>query len=217
MIDSKDLNDLHPALKRGATELIRRMKEKGYAVGISSTYRDSERQNAIYAQGRTTPGAIVTQLKGGQSMHNYRLAFDIFQNVKGKEFSDSAFFKTAGTIWEQMGGEWGGSWTGFVDPSHFQFTNGLTISQLQQGSTVPQNAKMKWESQAPTAQTATPPTTNYKVVRVTTTLNIRKDSNTQSAVVGTLKNNDIVKVSDIKNGFAKTAAGWVSLLYLEKL
>lgn len=40
-------------------------------------YRTFAEQEAIYAQGRTKPGAIVTNAKGGQSYHNYGLAVDI--------------------------------------------------------------------------------------------------------------------------------------------
>lgn len=34
-------------------------------------------QNALYAQGRTTPGEIVTKAPGGSSAHNYGLAADL--------------------------------------------------------------------------------------------------------------------------------------------
>ena len=121
------------------------MAEFGYAAGISSTYRDNESQNALYAQGRTTSGNIVTNARGGQSVHNYRLAFDIFLNIKGKEYSDASFFKTAGRIWEEMGGEWGGSWKGFVDTPHMQFTGGLSLSDLQKGKVLPADSVMPWE------------------------------------------------------------------------
>ena len=85
-MDSRDINDLHPAVARGARELIARMNAAGFrAVGISSTYRSIERQNELFAQGRTAPGAIVTNARGGQSMHNYGLALDIFQNIRGQE------------------------------------------------------------------------------------------------------------------------------------
>lgn len=144
MIDSRDTNLLHPTLKRGAIELSRRLKEKGYAMGISSTYRDIEAQNALYAKGRTSAGSIVTNAKGGQSIHNYKLAFDVFNNQQGNLYS-ATFMNLSGKIWQEMGGEWGGSWASFPDKPHMQFTNGLTLSQLQSGKTMPDNTKMKWE------------------------------------------------------------------------
>lgn len=147
MIDSRSVNDLHPAVKRAALELQRRLKQAGWNMGISSTYRDNERQDALYAQGRTRPGNIVTNARGGQSIHNYRLAFDIFNNVSGNMYP-SAFMKLAGKIGTEMGLEWGGSWTGFRDEPHFQFTNGLTLAQLQGGRRVPEDVQLRWEKAA---------------------------------------------------------------------
>jgi peptidoglycan L-alanyl-D-glutamate endopeptidase CwlK len=40
-------------------------------------YRTHAEQDALYAQGRTTPGPIVTRAKGGQSPHNWGLAIDV--------------------------------------------------------------------------------------------------------------------------------------------
>ena len=146
MTDSRDINELHPCLARGARELIRRMEAHGYPVGISSTYRDNEAQDALYEQGRTKPGNIVTNARGGQSLHNYRLAFDVFLNIKGQEFSNNAFFNLAGKIWIEMGGQWGGSWVGFVDKPHMEFTGGLSLSDLQRGKRLDDGAIMKWET-----------------------------------------------------------------------
>jgi hypothetical protein len=39
-------------------------------------FRSFERQADLYAQGRSVPGAIVTQAPPGKSMHNYGLASD---------------------------------------------------------------------------------------------------------------------------------------------
>jgi len=125
-INSRLLEDLHPALERGARELMRRMAGVGFPhVGISSTYRNNAHQEYLFAQGRSRPGPIVTNARGGQSIHNYRLAFDIFQNIRGQEWNNPNFFATAGQIWQEMGGEWGGSWTSFPDRVHMQYTGGL--------------------------------------------------------------------------------------------
>jgi peptidoglycan L-alanyl-D-glutamate endopeptidase CwlK len=148
MIDSRNIDDLHPALARGCRELVRRMNEAGFAaVGVSSTYRDHAMQNHLFAQGRTRTGNIVTNANGGQSWHNWRLAFDIFQNIRGQEWNNPRFFETAGEIWGKMGGEWGGSWKKFRDAPHFQFTFGVTISQMQGGQVISETAKMPWENE----------------------------------------------------------------------
>jgi peptidoglycan L-alanyl-D-glutamate endopeptidase CwlK len=152
MIDSRNIDDLHPAVARGCRELIRRMGLAGFtAVGVSSTFRDHARQNALFEQGRTSPGNIVTNARGGQSWHNWRLAFDIFQNIRRQEWNNPQFFATAGEIWEEMGGEWGGRWTRFPDRPHMQMLFGATLAQMQAGHTIPPDAKMPWELEAPTA------------------------------------------------------------------
>jgi peptidoglycan L-alanyl-D-glutamate endopeptidase CwlK len=103
-------------------------------------------QEHLYAQGRTRPSNIVTNARGGQSWHNWRLAFDIFQNIRGQEWNNPRFFETAGCIWEEMGGEWGGSWTRFRDKPHFQYTQGATIAQMQSGHILSETAIMPWEN-----------------------------------------------------------------------
>lgn len=146
MINSRDLNELHPTLKRGAEELRRKLNLQGYNLGVSATYRDNEYQNSLYQQGRTKSGSIVTNAKGGESIHNYRLAFDIFQNVV-RDLYNEKFMQLAGKTWIEMGGEWGGSWTSFPDKPHMQFTGGLTLKDLQNGKKLDNNTKMKWEEE----------------------------------------------------------------------
>lgn len=141
MVDSRDLKDLHPCLQRGAVELTKRLKDAGYPMGISSTYRDNEMQQSLYNRHDGT-----TQAPGGTSWHNYRLAFDIFKNIKGHGFDDITFFNKAGKIWIEMGGEWGQIVNFKGDNPHMQFTNGLTIKQLKAGQKLPQDIRMKWES-----------------------------------------------------------------------
>ena len=84
MINSRDLKDLHPIVQAKAQAFIHSCKKAGIDVLITSTYRDNESQNALYAQGRTSPGKKVTNAKAGQSWHNYRVAFDFVPIVNGK-------------------------------------------------------------------------------------------------------------------------------------
>lgn len=44
---------------------------------VTSAKRSMEEQERLYAQGRTKPGAIVTNAKPGQSAHNYGRAIDV--------------------------------------------------------------------------------------------------------------------------------------------
>lgn len=56
-----------------------------YDFAITCGYRSIEEQNSLYAQGRTTPGDIVTNCKGGESKHNFGGAVDVVLLIDGKE------------------------------------------------------------------------------------------------------------------------------------
>lgn len=134
MIDSRDINQLHPRVATKCLALIDACREAGIDLIVTSTYRDNEKQDALYAIGRTKPGNIVTKARAGQSWHNYRLAFDVVPVVHGKAvWNDSALWKTIGSLGVAMGLEWAGNWTRFREYPHFQYTGGLTLADLQAG------------------------------------------------------------------------------------
>ena len=137
MINSRDLKDLHPIVKKKCEDFIASCKKQGIDVLITSTYRDSESQNALYAQGRTTPGSKVTNAKGGQSIHQYKCAFDFVPLVNGKaQWNDTALFTKCGEIAESVGLEWAGRWKTFKELAHCQYTNGLSLAGFQAGKTL---------------------------------------------------------------------------------
>jgi peptidoglycan L-alanyl-D-glutamate endopeptidase CwlK len=129
-----DLDELHPKLKELALKLLDEAKRQGLNAKIIDTFRSPERQDHLYAQGRTRAGNIVTNATGKDmsSYHNWRLAFDCIQNVPGKEY-DAAFLAKLGKIGQSIGLEWGGGWSTFKDAPHFQYTFGLSIAQLKAG------------------------------------------------------------------------------------
>lgn len=129
------LNMLHPHVKLMAQKLIEMCQGQGIKIIITQTYRSIAEQNKLYAQGRTTPGKIVTNAKGGESYHNYRLAFDFVPVVKGHaDWKDLNKFKQIGLIAKSIGLEWGGDWK-FKDYPHCQYTFGLSIKDLKAGKT----------------------------------------------------------------------------------
>lgn len=107
---------------------------------FTHTLRTFGEQNALYAQGRTKPGKIVTNARGGQSFHNFGLAIDICLIIDGKEASWDRLGDYDGDhvsdwaeivrIFKMYGWEWGGDWK-FKDYPHFQKTLGLSIKEWQ--------------------------------------------------------------------------------------
>lgn len=103
----------------------------GYHLDISSGFRTYAEEDAIYAKGRTTPGDIVSYVKGGRSTHNYGLAVDLVDDV----YSYDIDWKRVGKIGAYCGLEHGDN--GHEDLPHFQYQGGLTKDQLQKGAVPP--------------------------------------------------------------------------------
>lgn len=137
MINSRKLEDLHPKVKTLCEKFIASCAKQGIDVLITSTYRDGESQNELYAQGRTKAGKIVTNARAGQSYHNWRCAFDFVPIVNGKaQWNDVALFTKCGEIAENVGLEWAGRWKKFKEMPHCQYTGGLSLLDFQQGKTL---------------------------------------------------------------------------------
>lgn len=137
MINSRKVEDLHPKVADLCRQFLSRCNEAGIDVLITSTYRDHESQAELYAQGRTKPGAKVTNAKPGQSFHNWRVAFDFVPIVNGKAaWNDLALFTRCGEIAESIGLEWAGRWKKMKEMAHCQYTGGLTIADLQSGAEI---------------------------------------------------------------------------------
>lgn len=137
MINSRALSDLHPYVSKLCQQFIDNCQAQGMKVLITSTLRDNESQSALYAQGRTISGNIVTNAKAGQSIHNYGLAFDFVPLVNNKpDWNNLTLFKQCAEIGKLLGLEWGGDWISFKDFPHLQYTEGLTLHDLQNGKTI---------------------------------------------------------------------------------
>lgn len=137
MINSRKIEDLHPKVAALCRQFIAECAKHGIDVLITSTYRDAESQDALYAQGRTAPGKKVTNAKAGQSFHNYRCAFDFVPIVNGKaDWANAKTFHRCGEIAEAVGLEWAGRWKKFNELAHCQFTNGLSLAELKSGKSI---------------------------------------------------------------------------------
>lgn len=134
MINSRDLKELRASVQGMAEDFIERCAEEGIDILVTSTYRDAESQAALYAQGRTASGNIVTNAKPGESYHNYRVAFDFVPLVNGKpQWNDTRLFERCGAIGEACGLEWAGRWKSFKELAHMQ-APGLSIAALKAGA-----------------------------------------------------------------------------------
>lgn len=142
MISSRKVDDLAtPAKIRCLNWLWLVKAATGIDVLVVSTLRDNEAQDALYAQGRDGHGGhIVTNARGGESIHNYALAWDVVPLRNGKPVwgdmlpADRDLWLALGGISEACGISWSGRWTGSLrELGHFQFTGGLSLPDLKTG------------------------------------------------------------------------------------
>jgi peptidoglycan L-alanyl-D-glutamate endopeptidase CwlK len=124
------IEELHEDFKPLMKELIEIAHKIGLNVQVSCGYRSGEAQDALYEQGRTRKGAIVTNARAGESAHQYKIANDIFfLNEKGEATFDERLYKK---LWnacvaqglDKKGLSWSGSWTGKLKESvHFEIVD----------------------------------------------------------------------------------------------
>jgi peptidoglycan L-alanyl-D-glutamate endopeptidase CwlK len=124
------LAEVHPTLRTAfAKALLAWLQQPDLAKQgrpiVTAGYRSSSEQEALYAQGRTRPGPVVTYKRGGESRHNTvpARALDVAFLLEGGQVSWSAellarfapMMKAASpTV------RWGGDWKGFKDRPHFE-------------------------------------------------------------------------------------------------
>lgn len=140
---------LHPKIRKEVediyiNEVVPALKGKSICR-FAYTLRTIAEQDILYAQGRTklfdSKGkrlGVVTKAKGGQSYHNYGLAFDIVLLIDkdGNGSFESASWDTKTdfdkdekpdwieivNIFKNHGYKWGGNFKTIVDPPHFEKT-----------------------------------------------------------------------------------------------
>lgn len=127
------LADLVPDLAMRATHLLNRSEIRGHRLVVTQGLRTYQEQDALYAQGRTKPGKVVTWARGGESWHNFGRALDVAFLVDGSpSWNEGLPWESVGMVGEAVGLEWGGrNRGGKIDRPHFQFRDGLTLAQAR--------------------------------------------------------------------------------------
>ncbi len=128
----KKLEGLQPWVKPKVERFLSEAAKVGIPLKVVSAVRSCEEQNRLYAQGRTTPGYIVTNAKCGQSDHNVGVAVDVVPLVNGKPKWDvpESTWNRIGLLGEHAGLKWGGRWKSFKDRPHFYDRGGFSLREL---------------------------------------------------------------------------------------
>lgn len=144
----RDITLCHPRLQMLAARLSEECGKQGLKIAIGETFRTVAEQDALYAQGRTKPGSIVTNAPGSSysSYHQWGTAFDIYRNDgKGAYNETGRFFERVGAIGVALGLEWGGNWKSIVDKPHFQLPDwGSSTSGIKKMYTSPEEFMRTW-------------------------------------------------------------------------
>lgn len=152
----RDISKLHPCLIEKVELLKKVCREKGIEIGIGECVRTRSEQDALYAQGRTLPGKIVTNAKGStySSMHQWGVAFDFYRKDKKDAYANGdGFFDRVGKIGKSLGLMWGGDWKNPVDKPHFQLPDwGKTATALKNRYKTPEKFMNSWETEEMTTE-----------------------------------------------------------------
>lgn len=132
----RNIGTLRLQAQRRAREFLARVLDAGVLARIISGTRSYAEQNALFTKGRFgNPGPKVTNARGGQSNHNFGIAWDIgiFTPQGGYVQSDGPYVQAAALGMAGTPGEieWGGNWTSFVDLPHYQLAQPLSMAELR--------------------------------------------------------------------------------------
>lgn len=126
----RELANCDPTLKNLAAIHLKLCGKLGINVKVISGFRSFEEQNEIFAQGRTTPGEIVTKARAGFSMHNYGFAYDVGIFDDSDYVDESPIYNVIGVLGGCVGLDWGAKVIGPWDKPHFQLPGVPSISEL---------------------------------------------------------------------------------------
>lgn len=130
----KNIVTLRPEVQELARALVEKGRVAGINVKVIGGTRTYAEQEALYEQGRSKPGKIVTKARAGQSKHNFGIAFDVgvFSDDGKEYYGESNAYAELGKIGKELGLVWGGDWEDFPDEPHFEYNpKGHSLAEIR--------------------------------------------------------------------------------------
>lgn len=230
----RDITLCHPRLQTLTAQLVDKCASVGLPIKIGESFRSVAEQDALYAQGRTKPGSIVTNAKGSiySSQHQWGIAADFYRaDGKGAYNEAGDYFNRVGAIAKQLGLAWGGDWKSIVDKPHVYLPDwGSGTGILKQKYGTFENFKKTWvmDGGTVTEQPGTPQVSVSDLKEVKSGIRGLRVTASSLIIRTTPKGTDTGKrytrdqrVQPINKCFAEgdpwiqTADGWISGKYLE--
>lgn len=132
------IDTLHPLIREEVRKLVAKVNtsvlSSNVKMVVTQGLRTFEEQDALYNK-----RPKVTNAKGGQSIHNYGLAFDfclvdggrtIWDTTKDFDGDKVADWMEVVKVFKDAGYVWGGDFKSIHDAPHFEKTFGHTWQQL---------------------------------------------------------------------------------------
>ena len=120
------LRGCHPALKARVTALIEDLRRQGHHLIVTQGVRSAAQQQALYAQGRSKPGKVVTNCDGVRNVSNHQpkadgfgYAVDVAWVIEGKVTWEGPWELMMDRA-ESHGLTPGGRWARFPDRPHLE-------------------------------------------------------------------------------------------------
>lgn len=128
-ISEARLQNLHPQLASRIRQMALILESEHIEIRVTQALRTVAEQNTLYAQGRTVPGARVTNCPGGYSWHNFGLAVDCCPSTNTPDHpfvpdwnENHPTWKRMEAVGQSLGLDSGATWRTFKDCPHFQLT-----------------------------------------------------------------------------------------------
>lgn len=106
------------------------LEAEGIVIRVTQSLRPWATQEALYAQGRTAPGSIVTNAEPGFSWHNFGLAVDVapFDGALPDWNITHPVWQRLVSVGDSLGLLSGAEWRTFPDWPHFQLTGRFPVT-----------------------------------------------------------------------------------------
>jgi len=127
--DEQRLEGVYPLLAEKVRLILMALDTLDYGATITQSVRTTQQQQALFAQGRTLPGKIVTNADGVIHRSNHQLHEDGFGHAVDLAFldehgqptwSDSSPWSLLGEMATTLGLTWGGHWKTLKDYPHLE-------------------------------------------------------------------------------------------------
>lgn len=135
LVSRIDTTKLYPPFFAALSSMLDELLAGGQSFWAISGFRTYGEQTALWQQGRTAPGKVVTHAMGGQSAHNFGIAVDLVRDglvdragIQPSYAPES--YEVLREVAPRHGLVWGGSWK-FRDNPHVQMPNYVNTKDLE--------------------------------------------------------------------------------------